>query len=98
MLDSPGIPRLAVVLAFEHHMKFNHGGYPKVPEGWQQNFCSHMTTVSDFFDAMHTKRSYRKSLAREEVASIMQGLMGIDLHPLLTENFFHILKGLSVSH
>lgn len=98
LLDSPGIPRLAVVLAFEHHMKFNHGGYPKVPEGWQQNFCSHMTTVSDFFDAMHTKRSYRKSLEAEEVASIMQSVMGVDLHPLLTENFFHILKGLSVSH
>jgi HD-GYP domain-containing protein (c-di-GMP phosphodiesterase class II) len=98
LLDSPGIPRLAVVLAFEHHMKFNHGGYPKVPEGWQQNFCSHMTTISDFFDAMHTKRSYRKSLAREEIASIMQGLMGTDLQPFLTKNFFHILKRLSLNH
>lgn len=98
LLDSPGIPRLAVVLAFEHHMKFNQGGYPKVPEGWQQNFCSHMITVSDLFDAMRTKRSYRKSLEMEEVASIMQKLIGVDLHPFLTQNFFHILKGLSSSH
>ena len=87
-----------MVLAFEHHMKFNQGGYPKVPEGWQQNFCSHMATVSDFFDAMRTKRSYRKSLEMEEVASIMQNLIGVDLHPFLAKNFLHILKGRSSSH
>jgi HD-GYP domain-containing protein (c-di-GMP phosphodiesterase class II) len=96
LLDSSGIPRLAVVTAFEHHLKFNHGGYPKVPPGWQQNFCSQITTVSDVFDAMHTKRSYRKSLEVEEIAS-MQSVMGVDLHPFLTRNFFHILKGLSSS-
>jgi len=98
LLDASGIPRLAVVTAFEHHLKFNHKGYPKVPPGWQQNFCSQITTVSDIFDAMHTKRSYRKSLEVEEVASIMQGVMGADLHPFLTKNFFHILKSLSSSH
>ena len=98
LLDSSGIPRLAVVTAFEHHLRFNQKGYPKVPKDWQQNLCSHMTTISDFFDAMHTKRSYRKSVEAGEVASIMHSVMGVDLHPLLTENFFHILKGLSVSH
>jgi len=95
LLDSSGIPRLAVVTAFEHHLKFNHDGYPKVPSGWQQNLCSQITTISDFFDAMHTKRSYRKSLEVVEVASIMQSVMGVELHPFLTKNFFHILDGLS---
>lgn len=98
LLDSSGIPRLAVVTAFEHHLRFNQTGYPKVPQNWQQNLCSQMTTVSDFFDAMHTRRSYRKSLEAEEVASIMESVMGVDLHPFLTKNFFHILKGLSLSH
>jgi HD-GYP domain-containing protein (c-di-GMP phosphodiesterase class II) len=98
LLDSSGIPRLAVITAFEHHLKFNHRGYPRVPPEWQQNFCSQITTVSDIFDAMHTKRSYRKSLEVEEIASIMQNIMGVDLHPFLTKNFFHILKGLSSSH
>ena len=98
LLDSSGIPRLAVVTAFEHHLKFNQTGYPKVSQDWQQNLCSQMTTVSDFFDAMHTKRSYRKSVEAEEVTSIMESVMGVHLHPLLTKNFFHILKGLSPSH
>ena len=97
LLDSAGIPRLAVVTAFEHHLRFNQKGYPRVPKGWQQNLCSHMTTISDFFDAMHTKRSYRKSLGAEEVASMMQSATGVDLHPLLTKNFLHILKSLSVN-
>ena len=98
LLESPGIPRLAVVTAFEHHLKFNQGGYPKVPPGWQQNYCSQITTISDFFDAMHTKRSYRKSLEVEEIAAIMESVRGVELHPFLTKNFFHILRGLSSSH
>ncbi len=49
LMDNPGIPRLAVIVAFEHHLKFNLSGYPSVNTSWQQNICSHMTAISDFF-------------------------------------------------
>ena len=33
LLDNPGVPRLAVLTAFEHHMKYDLSGYPPVPAG-----------------------------------------------------------------
>jgi hypothetical protein len=96
LLVSPGIGRLAVVTAFEHHMKFHNNGYPEAPQGWKQNLCSQMTTISDIFDAMRTKRSYRSSMETKQVISFMWSLMGLELHPTLTKNFFKILARFSL--
>jgi HD-GYP domain-containing protein (c-di-GMP phosphodiesterase class II) len=97
LLASPGVGRVAIVTAFEHHMKFNNKGYPEAPEGWRQNLCSQMTTISDIFDAMRTKRSYRSSMETKQIISFMWSLMGIELHPALTKNFFKILARFSLN-
>jgi len=91
LLDTPGVPHLAVVTAYEHHMKFNMTGYPVAPAGWRQNVCSQMTTISDVFDALRTKRAYRGALEWEEVAGTLMGMAGTDLHPVLTKNFLKVL-------
>lgn len=91
LLDTPGVPHLAVVTAYEHHMKFNLTGYPTAPPGWRQNLCSQMTTVSDCFDALRTKRSYRGALEGQEVAGMLLEMAGTDLHPVLTKNFLKVL-------
>ena len=94
LLDTPGVPRLAVVTAYEHHLKYNMSGYPEVKEGWNQNLCSHMTTISDFFDALRSKRTYRHALEFAELSSIMIEISGRDLHPFLTRNFLAIIARL----
>ncbi|NVN89506.1 MAG: HD domain-containing protein [Desulfuromonadales bacterium] len=92
LLDTPGVPRLAIVNAFEHHMRFNFTGYPKVPSHWRQNLCSQMTTISDIFDALRTKRSYRESLSLTKICDMMTEMIGIELHPSLSRNFLQILS------
>lgn len=94
LLETPGVPRLAVIAAYEHHLKFNLSGYPNVSPEWQQGLCSHMTTISDFFDALRTRRSYREPMQLREIAGMMLDLMGNELHPALTRNFLRILSGL----
>lgn len=94
LLETPGVPRLAAINAFEHHMKFDFSGYPAVPDGWQQNLCSQMTQISDFFDALRTRRPYREPMELPEIAAIMLGMMGKELHPVLTRNFLLILSQL----
>jgi HD-GYP domain-containing protein (c-di-GMP phosphodiesterase class II) len=95
LLDTPGVPRLAVVTAYEHHMKFNFSGYPSVQDGWCQTLCGQMTTISDFFDALRTKRAYRDAMDFGAIASIMEELSGRDFHPFLTKNFLGIIHRLS---
>jgi HD-GYP domain-containing protein (c-di-GMP phosphodiesterase class II) len=97
LLETPGVPRLAVIAAYEHHMKFNLSGYPRVASGWQQNLCSHMTMISDFFDALRTRRSYRKPVSLPEITAMMQSMIGTELHPALTRNFLRLIAGLNES-
>jgi hypothetical protein len=92
LLDNPGIPPLAVAVAYEHHMQYDFSGYPKVSEGWQQNMCSQLTAISDVFDAMRTKRIYRDSIEMKVIAEEMNNMAGAALNPVLTKNFFLLMK------
>lgn len=94
LLDTPGVPRLAIINAFEHHLKYNLSGYPKVSAGWQQNICSQMTAISDLFDAMRTRRSYQEPMEPSHIANLMLDKLGTELHPVLTRNFLMILSRL----
>ena len=91
LLSTPGIPRLAVVTAFEHHMRYDGTGYPKTSRPWQQNLCSYMTAISDTYDAMRTHRSYEEALSRDQIVNIMLDLAGSKLHPQLTCSFLRVL-------
>jgi len=91
LLNTPGVPRLAVLSAFEHHLKYDVSGYPKVPAGWRVNFCSQMTMVSDCFDAMRTRRIYKDAVDFARTAGRMLEIAGQSLHPALTLNFLKIL-------
>jgi HD-GYP domain-containing protein (c-di-GMP phosphodiesterase class II) len=92
LLDNPGIPPLAVVVAYEHHMQYDNSGYPQVSRDWRQNICSQMTTISDFFDAMRTKRIYRDALETKIIADQMTKISGTSLNPLLTKNFLILIE------
>lgn len=86
LLQNPGVPRLAVVTAFEHHLKYDLSGYPAVASSWKQNVCSHMTTISDYFDAMRTTRSYRPSRQKDLISASLVLLAGTEFHPFLARN------------
>jgi len=34
LLETPGVPRLAAIVAYEHHMRDDLSGYPPAPQGW----------------------------------------------------------------
>jgi len=91
LLGQAGVPRLAVINAYEHHLRFDLGGYPRLKEGWQQNLVSQMTTISDMYDALRTRRPYREPLSVELVLEQIIKCKGTQLHPLLAENFKHLM-------
>lgn len=92
LLNTPGIPRLAVVTAYEHHIGYNGQGYPATPHNWQLNTCSYMTSISDVYDALRTRRSYKEPLSFEKISAIMLDSAGKSLHPELTRSFLNALE------
>lgn len=98
LLKTPGVPRLAVVTAYEHHMRYDGNGYPRCHQPWTQHLCSHMTAISDAYDAMRTHRTYDAPMDLEQITAIMLNLAGTKLHPQLTRNFIDILNRLENQH
>jgi HD-GYP domain-containing protein (c-di-GMP phosphodiesterase class II) len=96
LLSCPGIPRLAVLSSFEHHMKYNLTGYPSAPSDWQLSLSSQMTMISDIFDALRTRRVYHTPSDFEQIERLLLEKAGNELNPSLTRNFLKVMKRLSV--
>lgn len=91
LMSTPGVPELAVAVAFEHHIHHDGGGYPTVPRGWQVNVASEMTHIADVFDALRSHRPYRAGLPLDRVAQIMLGDAGTVFSPALLQTFFETI-------
>lgn len=88
----PDTPKIAVIAAYEHHMRFDGKGYPETKKrDRKQHIISQIIAVSDLFDALRTERSYRKALDVPVITGIMKEAAGKELNPALVENFLHIL-------
>lgn len=89
----PDVPKLAMIAAFEHHMKFDGHGYPGMKrKGKKQHIVSQMVAIADFFDALRTERPYRKAMDIAMIIGLMKEGVGREFNPLLVENFFVALK------
>ncbi len=87
-----GIPKLAVLAALEHHIKFDGTGYPNVRGGWKPNIASQIIAVSDVFDAMRSKRGYQEAHSVEKIESVLRGGSGKAFNPLLVDHFLKMIK------
>jgi HD-GYP domain-containing protein (c-di-GMP phosphodiesterase class II) len=68
-----GLTRLAPVVALEHHLRYDGKGYPKLRlDGKKQHICSQIVAISDYFDALRSRRPYRRALEMKEIISIMR--------------------------
>lgn len=91
LMGIEGIPKLAVLAALEHHLKFDGSGYPSLKGGWQPNIVSQLISVADVFDAMRSKRSYQGALPMEKIADVLQKGSGTSFNPLLVNHFFKLI-------
>jgi HD-GYP domain-containing protein (c-di-GMP phosphodiesterase class II) len=92
LLRHPEIPRVAAIVAYEHHLRFDRTGYPTLTRDRPQHIASRITAVSDHFDAMRSNRPYRDAMEPEQIFEIMQNNKGKDLDPVLVDHFFAFMK------
>lgn len=87
-----GISRLAPVVAMEHHLRFDGKGYPKqAVDGKKQHFCSQIVAIADYYDALRSRRPYRRELEIKEVLSIMKKEGPGAFNITLLDNFMRIM-------
>jgi HD-GYP domain-containing protein (c-di-GMP phosphodiesterase class II) len=82
---------LAPVVALEHHLKFNTGGYPKLQFPRRLHPISMLVSLCDVYDALSQRRSYKNSFPPEQIYKIMKEGRGTQFHPELFDNFFEFM-------
>jgi HD-GYP domain-containing protein (c-di-GMP phosphodiesterase class II) len=50
----------AMFAALQHHVHYNMNGYPLKSNGWKLRMFTRIVTISDYYDAMTSSRTYRK--------------------------------------
>lgn len=71
ILQTPGLPPVASIVAYEHHAHMDGTGYPRMPHGWRQHLAARIVQIADVYDALGTHRPYRAALSFDECFAIM---------------------------
>jgi len=87
--DALGI--LPPVVAFEHHLRFDRKGYPKVSYPRPPHVASLIVSLCDVYDALALKRSYKADYPPNKIYEIMNLEKGKLFDPALLDRFFQII-------
>jgi HD-GYP domain-containing protein (c-di-GMP phosphodiesterase class II) len=86
------LPLRAIHVALEHHIKEDFSGYPHVLNKGTTNLFSKIVKIVDYFDAVTTKRVYRKNVfTRTEALALMLDQGASEFHPLILKAFVNMM-------
>lgn len=86
------IPKLTIIAALEHHIKYDGSGYPKIKKNWRPNIASQIVSIADVYDAMRSKRPYQEAMKYEKILAILKEGRGSSFNPVLVENFLNMIE------
>ena len=78
---------LAAVVAYEHHIMIDGGGYPSMTFRRDCHRASRLVHVCDVFDALRTHRPYRDAWPLEKVMRYLRERAGLEFDPDLIRAF-----------
>jgi len=90
--DTPGVTKLAMVAAFEHHQHGDVQGYPWIDDRLQQHPFSHIVSLADAYEALTAARVYYKvQISPEQAIRILVKKRGNVFDPTLVKAFVNMM-------
>lgn len=83
--------KLAILVATQHHMKYDLSGYPNIDGITQLYPLSLIVAICDTYDALTSKRVYKKPLPPDKALAIMVRLIGCDFDPQFFRLFMQMM-------
>jgi putative nucleotidyltransferase with HDIG domain len=83
---------LAAVVAYEHHIKLNGGGYPTLTHPRRCHQASDLVHVCDVFDALRTRRPYRPAWETDRALQYLEREAGREFDPDLVGAFVGMMR------
>ena len=82
--------RLAEIIAYSHHEKWDGSGYPEGLKGESIPLAGRIIAIADVFDALTSKRPYKEPYSVEKSQDIIRKQKGIHFDPAVVDAFFAI--------
>ena len=88
---TPGVPALAPIVAFEHHLGQDLSGYPENIGHRELNLCTQIVSIADVYDALRSHRVYRPGMPAARVRTIMAQRDSPAFNRLLLRRFINLV-------
>lgn len=79
--------KVAQNIALYHHEKYDGNGYPRHLKGEEIPLEARIMAIADVYDALVSKRCYKKSMPNEEAYKVIKDSMGTHFDPSLEDCF-----------
>ncbi len=92
LLASAEPMELAAVVAYEHHVMLDGGGYPPLRDARGAQYASMLVHVCDVYDALRTNRPYREAWESERALAYIRDRSGIEFDPGIAQAFIEMMR------
>lgn len=92
LLATPGIPDIAPLMAYEHHLHYDGGGYPEQERPRELNLASLILCITDTYDSLRRHQPEHEALSLTDALNWMDQGLGTLFHPLLFKQFRALVK------
>ncbi len=82
---------MAAVVAYEHHIMLNGGGYPRFTYPRQCHDASKLVHVCDVYDALRTNRPYRDAWPSDKVLAYLEERSGVEFDGEIAHAFTRMM-------
>ncbi|HTP04136.1 MAG TPA: HD-GYP domain-containing protein [Nitrospirota bacterium] len=92
LADTPGVTKMAMVAAFEHHQHGDVRGYPRIDESLQRHPFSQIVSIADAYEALTAARVYYSvQMPAEKAIQILLSKRGTAFNPILIKAFVNMI-------
>lgn len=96
ILDRDVRLEVPAVVAYEHHIMLNGGGYPSFHFVRDTHYASRLVHVCDVYDALCTNRPYRDAWPATRALDYLEEKSGTDFDPAFSVPFIAMMKARTV--
>lgn len=91
LLAQPGVHPLSVLVAYEHHARYDLTGYPRLNGVKRPSLFSRIVQLADVYDAMTTARPYQDARTPDHAIRVLVREKGTAFDPLLVKVFVDMM-------
>jgi putative nucleotidyltransferase with HDIG domain len=89
--QTPEMPTLAPVVAFEHHLRLDGSGYPGGVARSSLNLATMLCGIADVYDAMRSQRVYQEAFPTDRILAVLQRNDGKQFDQNLVRRFSQLV-------